>query len=70
MQVDAHVREAIAAQPKHVWMPTVEPDGRARDGAEVCELASGEGRCAMRSLPDCLFGWEGAYRLQFAGSRC
>jgi Transposase DDE domain group 1 len=38
MQVDAHVREAIAAQPEHAWIPTVEPDGRARDGAEVCEL--------------------------------
>jgi Transposase DDE domain group 1 len=33
MQVDAHVREAIAAQPEHAWTPTVEPDGQARDDA-------------------------------------
>jgi hypothetical protein len=38
MQVDAHVREAIAAQPKRAWTPAVEPDGQVRDGAEVCEL--------------------------------
>jgi Transposase DDE domain group 1 len=38
MQADAHVREAIAAQPEHAWTPAVEPDGQVRDGAEVCEL--------------------------------
>ena len=38
MQIDAHVREAIAAQPEHAWTPAVKPDGQARDGAEVCEL--------------------------------
>jgi hypothetical protein len=38
MQVDAHVREAIAAQPEHAWTPAVDGDGQARDGAEACEL--------------------------------
>jgi Transposase DDE domain group 1 len=38
MQIDAHVREAIAAQPEHAWTPAVEPDGQVRDGAEACEL--------------------------------
>jgi Transposase DDE domain group 1 len=38
VHLDAHVREAIAAQPEHAWTPAVEPDGQARDGAEVCEL--------------------------------
>jgi hypothetical protein len=38
MQVDQHVREAIAAQPESAWSPAVEPDGQPRDGAEVCEL--------------------------------
>jgi Transposase DDE domain group 1 len=38
MQVDAHVREAILAQPEHAWTPAVEPDGQVRAGAEVCEL--------------------------------
>jgi hypothetical protein len=38
MQIDAHVREAIAAQPEHAWTPAVEPDGQVRPGAEVCEL--------------------------------
>jgi hypothetical protein len=38
MQVDAHVREAILAQPEHAWTPAVQPDGQVRDGAEVCEL--------------------------------
>jgi hypothetical protein len=38
MQTDAHVREAIAAQPEQAWTPAVEPDGQRRDGAEVCEL--------------------------------
>jgi hypothetical protein len=38
MQLDAHVREAIAAQPGHAWTPAVELDGQVRDGAQVCEL--------------------------------
>jgi Transposase DDE domain group 1 len=38
MQIDAHVREAIAAQPEQVWASAVEPDGQVRPGAEVCEL--------------------------------
>jgi Transposase DDE domain group 1 len=38
MQIDAHVREAILAQPEPAWTPAVEPDGQARAGAEVCEL--------------------------------
>jgi hypothetical protein len=38
MQIDAHVREAILAQPEHAWTPAVELDGQARDGAEVAEL--------------------------------
>jgi hypothetical protein len=38
MQIDAHVREAILAQPEPAWTPAVEPDGQIRDGAEVCEL--------------------------------
>ena len=38
MQIDAHVREAVLAQPEHAWTPAVELDGQVRDGAEVCEL--------------------------------
>jgi hypothetical protein len=38
LQVDAHVREAILAQPEVAWTPAVEPDGQVRDGAEACEL--------------------------------
>jgi hypothetical protein len=38
MQIDAHVREAIAAQPEHAWTSAVEPNGQVRAGAEVCEL--------------------------------
>jgi hypothetical protein len=38
MKIDAHVREAIFAQPEHIWTPAVEPDGQPRPGAEVCEL--------------------------------
>jgi hypothetical protein len=34
MQIDAHVREAILAQPEHAWTPAVQPDGQVRDGAE------------------------------------
>ena len=49
MQIDAHVREAIAAQPEHAWTPAVEPDGQVRDGAEVCELT---GWVDLRNWPD------------------
>jgi hypothetical protein len=38
MQIDAHFREAILAQPEPAWAPAVEPDGQARPGAQVCEL--------------------------------
>jgi hypothetical protein len=38
MQIDAHFREAILAQPERAWTPAVEPDGQPRAGAEVCEL--------------------------------
>jgi DDE family transposase len=38
MQVDAHVREAILAQPEPAWTPAIDPDGQVRAGAEVCEL--------------------------------
>jgi hypothetical protein len=49
MQIDAHVREAILAQPEHAWTPAVEPDGQVRDGAEVCELT---GWVDLRNWPD------------------
>jgi Transposase DDE domain group 1 len=38
MQIDAHVREAILAQPEQGWTPAVDPDGQVRAGAEVVEL--------------------------------
>jgi hypothetical protein len=38
MQIDAHLREAIAAQAEPAWTPAVDPDGQPRAGAEVCEL--------------------------------
>jgi hypothetical protein len=38
MQVDAHVREAVLAQPEAAWTSAVDPDGQVRPGAEVCEL--------------------------------
>jgi DDE family transposase len=38
MQVDAHVREAILAQPEVAWTSAVDADGQVRPGAEVCEL--------------------------------
>ena len=30
MPIDAHLREAILAQPEHAWTPAVEPDGQVR----------------------------------------
>ena len=38
MPIDAHLREAILAQPEPAWTPAVDADGQPRDGAEVCEL--------------------------------
>ena len=38
MPIDAHVREAILAQPEPAWTPAVDPDGQPRKGAEVVEL--------------------------------
>ncbi len=38
MQVDAHVREAILAQPEQAWTPAVDANDQPRAGAEVCEL--------------------------------
>jgi hypothetical protein len=38
MQIDAHLREAILAQPEPAWTPAVDPDGQIRAGAEVVEL--------------------------------
>ena len=40
MPIDAHLREAILAQPEPAWTPAVDADGQPRDGAEVCELTS------------------------------
>jgi hypothetical protein len=40
MQVDAHVREAILAQPEVAWTSAVDADGQVRPGAEVCELTA------------------------------
>jgi hypothetical protein len=38
MPIDAHLREAILAQPEAAWTPAVDPDGQVRAGAEVVEL--------------------------------
>jgi hypothetical protein len=38
MPIDAHVREAILAQPEAAWTPAIDADGQVRHGAEVCEL--------------------------------
>jgi hypothetical protein len=38
MQIDAHVREAILAQPESAWTAAIAHDGQVRQGAEVCEL--------------------------------
>lgn len=37
-QLDDHVGEAIRAQPASAWRPAIQPDGRPRQGAAVCEL--------------------------------
>ena len=49
MQIDAHVREAILAQPEPAWTPAIDADGRVRDGAEVCELT---GFIDLHTWPD------------------
>ena len=38
LQIDAHIREAILAQPESAWTAAIAPDGQVRPGAEVCEL--------------------------------
>ena len=38
MPIDAHLREAIGAQPERAWTPAVDPDGQPRADAEVVEL--------------------------------
>jgi hypothetical protein len=44
MSIDAHVREAILAQPDPAWTSAVEPSGLLRSGAEVCQRARVEDR--------------------------
>jgi hypothetical protein len=63
MQIDAHVREAILAQPAPAWTPTVDAGSQTWDGAEVAELTGwvdlqtwppGTGRpAAARTPPRC-----------------
>ena len=36
MPIDQHIREAILAQPEHVWTQAIDADGQPRAGAEVC----------------------------------
>jgi hypothetical protein len=38
MPIDAHLREAVLAQPEAAWTPAVDAGGQSRDGAEVGEL--------------------------------
>ena len=38
MPIDAHVREAILAQPEAAWTLAIDADGQVRHGARVCEL--------------------------------
>jgi hypothetical protein len=49
MPIDAHLREAILAQPEPAWTPAVDADGLPRDGAEVCELT---GWIDLHTWPD------------------
>jgi hypothetical protein len=49
MPIDAHLREAILAQPEPAWTPAVDADGQPRDGAEVGELTS---RIDLHTWPD------------------
>ncbi len=38
MPIDAHLREAILAQPQQTWTLAVDADHQPHDGAQVCEL--------------------------------
>jgi hypothetical protein len=38
MPIDAHLREAVLAQPEAAWIPAIDGDSQVRHGAEVCEL--------------------------------
>ena len=49
MPIDAHLREAILAQPEKAWTPAVDADGHLRPGAEVCELT---GWVDLHTWPD------------------
>jgi hypothetical protein len=49
MPIDAHLREAILAQPEPAWTPAVDADGQPRHGAEVCELT---GWIDLHTWPD------------------
>jgi Transposase DDE domain group 1 len=49
MPIDAHVREAILAQPEQAWTSAVDADGQVRHGAEVCELT---GRIDLHTWPE------------------
>jgi hypothetical protein len=49
MPIDAHLREALLAQPEPAWTPAVDADGQPRDGAEVCELT---GWIDLHTWPD------------------
>ena len=49
MSIDAHLREAILAQPEPAWTPAVDADGHPRDGAEVVELT---GWVDLHTWPD------------------
>jgi Transposase DDE domain group 1 len=49
MPIDAHVRQAILAQPESAWTPAVDADGQPRAGAEVAELT---GWVDLHTWPD------------------
>jgi hypothetical protein len=49
LPIDAHVREAVLAQPEPAWTPAVDADGQPRHGAEVCELT---GWLDLHTWPD------------------
>jgi hypothetical protein len=48
MKIDAHVREAILAQPEQAWTSAVDPDGQPRAGADDVELT---GRIDLHTWP-------------------
>jgi Transposase DDE domain group 1 len=50
MQIDAHVREAILAQPEPAWTPAVEPDGQDRAGAQRAAALAPTGPGRSRSV--------------------